>query len=71
MPVPRPGVNSEANSASPLKRTKQEKIVHVTHFNGFSLLALKFISGWVKGKNDQPLICGDKIVEFGIAAKVP
>jgi hypothetical protein len=28
---------------------------------------MKLISWWGKGKNDQPLICGGKIVEFGIA----
>jgi hypothetical protein len=29
---------------------------------------MKLISGWGCGKIDQPLISGDKIVEFGIAA---
>jgi hypothetical protein len=28
---------------------------------------MKLISGWGCGKIDQPLISGDKIVEFGIA----
>jgi hypothetical protein len=28
---------------------------------------LKFISWRINGKNDQSLICGGKIVEFGIA----
>jgi hypothetical protein len=36
-PDTRPGVNSEAHSASPLKRTEPEKVVHSTRFNGFSL----------------------------------
>jgi hypothetical protein len=36
-PVTRLGVNSKADSASPLKRTEPGKIVHLTHFNGFSL----------------------------------
>jgi hypothetical protein len=30
---------------------------------------MKLISWWGCGKIDQPLISGDKIVEFGIAAK--
>jgi hypothetical protein len=37
MPDTRPGVNSEAHSASPLKRTEPGKVVHLTRFNGFSL----------------------------------
>jgi hypothetical protein len=31
---------------------------------------MKLISGWGCGKIDQPLISGDKIVEFGIAGIV-
>jgi hypothetical protein len=30
---------------------------------------MKLISGWGGGKIDQPLMSGDKIVEFGIAAQ--
>jgi hypothetical protein len=30
---------------------------------------MKLISWWGKGKNDQPLICSSKIVEFGIAGQ--
>jgi hypothetical protein len=67
MPVTRPGVNSEAHSASPFKRTESGKVVHLTRFNGFSLSAMKLISGWGCGKPDQTLIFRDKIVEFGIA----
>jgi hypothetical protein len=67
MPVTRPGVNSEADSASPLKRTESGKVVHLTRFNGFSRSAMKLISGWGCGKPDQTLIFRDKIVEFGIA----
>jgi hypothetical protein len=32
---------------------------------------MKLISWWGCGKIDQPLISGDKIVEFGIAAASP
>jgi hypothetical protein len=70
MPATRPGVNSEADSSSPLKRTESGKVVHSTRFNGFSLLAMKLISGWGCGKTDQTPIFRDKIVEFGIARKV-
>jgi hypothetical protein len=31
---------------------------------------MKLISGWGGGKIDQPLISGDKIVEFGIAGSL-
>jgi putative addiction module killer protein len=31
---------------------------------------MKLIPWWVCGKIDQPLISGDKIVEFGIAARL-
>jgi hypothetical protein len=37
MPDTRPGVNSEADSSSPLKRTESGKVVHLTRFNGFLL----------------------------------
>jgi hypothetical protein len=67
MPDTRPGVNSEANSPSPLKRTESEKVVHLTRFNGFWLSAMKLISWWGCGKTDQTLIFRDKIVELGIA----
>jgi hypothetical protein len=40
--VTRPGVNAEANRASPLKRTERKQQIHVTRLNGFSLSALKF-----------------------------
>ena len=36
-PVIRPGLNSEANSSSPLKRTESGMTVHATRFNGFLL----------------------------------
>jgi hypothetical protein len=37
MPDTRPGVNSEADSPSPFKRTEPGTVVHSTRFNGFSL----------------------------------